>query len=159
MTRQPVPTTLPLNYTATIQQGIMPLPPQAQYTSREALFEAIQAWAKPLGYAFTTGKSKRLEGSKRWKVYYTCDRSYQPPIRSRVRHTSSRGTGCQFSVVAIETQDKLTWELKHRPEYKFSIHNHAPSPHPGAHPSHRHMPPQTQALTQVLFTAGIYKFI
>ena len=42
-TGQPVPTTLPLNPTAIIQQGIMPLPPQAQYTSREALFKAIQA--------------------------------------------------------------------------------------------------------------------
>ena len=67
----------------------MPLPPQAQYTSREALFEAVQAWAKPLGNAFSTSKSKRTEGNKRWKVYYTCDRSYQPPTRSRVRHTSA----------------------------------------------------------------------
>ena len=128
----------------------MPLPPQAQYTSREALFEAIQAWAKPLGYAFTTGKSKRLEGSKRWKVYYTCDRSYQPPTRSRVRHTSSRGTGCQFSVVAIETQDKLTWELKHRPEYKFCTHNHDPSLGPAAHPSHRRIPSSIQTINQGL---------
>jgi hypothetical protein len=75
------------------------LPPLATYPSREALFEAIQAWAKPRGYAFITGKSKRLE-SGRYRVYYACDR--MAPIRpniatNRLRDTHSRGTGCPFS--------------------------------------------------------------
>ena len=52
----------------------MPLPPEAQYPSKEALFEAIQAWAKPRGYAFTIGRSTKREGSGRIKVIYTCDR-------------------------------------------------------------------------------------
>jgi hypothetical protein len=41
----------------------MAIPPESVYVSREALFEAIQNWAKSRGYAFTTGKSKRIEGS------------------------------------------------------------------------------------------------
>jgi len=43
----------------------MTLPSELIYSSREALFKAIQNWAKPCGYAFTTGKSKRMEGSGR----------------------------------------------------------------------------------------------
>jgi hypothetical protein len=37
------------------------LPPEATYPSKEALFEAIQAWAKLRGYAFTIAKSKRIK--------------------------------------------------------------------------------------------------
>ena len=80
----------------------MPLPPQALYPSREALFEAIQSWAKPRGYAFITRKSKKLE-SGRIKVYYTCDRCKQPPsATSRIRNTQSCRIGCLFSVLASE---------------------------------------------------------
>ena len=63
----PIPTT-------STQQGTMPLPPEAIYPSREALFEAIQAWAYSYGDSFTTGRSKRMEGSGRWRVLYYCDR-------------------------------------------------------------------------------------
>jgi hypothetical protein len=53
------------------------LPPEAVYTSKEALFEAIQSWAKPRGYAFATTRSKRLP-DQRQKVYYACDRHPLP---------------------------------------------------------------------------------
>jgi hypothetical protein len=104
------------------------LPPLAVYPSRDALFEAIQGWAKPRGYAFTIGKSKRLE-SRRQKVYYTCDRCYQARPRSteRSRSTQSRGTGCLFSVLAVELSNSLGWEVKYRPEAKYNIYNHPPS--------------------------------
>ena len=36
------------------------LPPLATYPSKEALFEAIQSWAKLQGYAFTITRSKRI---------------------------------------------------------------------------------------------------
>ena len=135
----------------------MPLPPEAQYPSKEALFKAIQAWAKPRGYAFTIGRSKKREGSGRIKVFYTCDRHNIVPTREHIRNTVSRGIGCPFSVIACELPNHEGWELKHRFEYKFSTYNHAPSPHPGVHPSHRHMPSQTQAIAQVLFNAGMFK--
>jgi hypothetical protein len=136
----------------------MAIPPESVYVSREALFEAIQNWAKPRGYAFTTGKSKRMEGSGRWRVYFACDRCFRPSKEpsSRTRNTQSRGTGCLFSVLGVETQDKQNWELKHRPEAKFSTHNHAPSSHPAAHPSHRQLQPEAQALNKGLHNAGMY---
>ena len=101
LTPTPAPTPVPT-------QGpvALALPPLASYPSKEALFEAIQSWAKPRGYAFIIGRSKRLE-SRRQKVYYACDH-HKPSIRplppnQRIRDTQTRGTGCLFSIVAIET--------------------------------------------------------
>lgn len=53
-------------------------PPLAIYPSREVLFKAIQSWSKVRGYAFISGKSKRLE-SGRQKVYFACDRRAPVP--------------------------------------------------------------------------------
>jgi hypothetical protein len=53
-------------------------PTLAIYPTREALFEAIQRWSKPRGYAFTITRSKKLR-SGRQKVYYACDLC--PPVR------------------------------------------------------------------------------
>ena len=45
------------------------LPPLAIYPSRETLFEAIQSWAKPRGYAFTVGKVSVKVGAKRCIIH------------------------------------------------------------------------------------------
>jgi hypothetical protein len=79
------------------------LPPLATYLSKEALFEAIQSWSKPRGFAFTIGKSTRRKDGRQ-KVNYACDRC--PPIRQQIqgiRKTQSRGTVCLFSIIAAET--------------------------------------------------------
>jgi hypothetical protein len=82
---------------------MLALPPLATYPSKEALFEAIQSWSKPRGYAFTISRSSRLK-SKRQKVTYACDRYplVRPPIQG-IRETQSRGSGCLFSIIAAET--------------------------------------------------------
>jgi hypothetical protein len=56
---------------------MLALPPLATYPSGEALFEAIQAWARLRGYTFINGKSKKTE-SRRRKVYYACDQKALP---------------------------------------------------------------------------------
>jgi hypothetical protein len=130
------------------------LPPLASYPSREALFEAIQSWSKARGYAFTTGKSKRLHNGRQ-KVYYACDRCPPtPPPATRVRDTQTRGTGCLFSILAIELSNSLGWEVKYRPGDKYNTHNHPPSQSSAAHPSHRHLSIQALATSQDLFLAG-----
>jgi hypothetical protein len=82
---------------------MLALPPEATYPTREALYEAIQSWAKPRGYAFT-GSSSKKSSSGRIKAYYLCDRC--PPIplarEDRIRDTGTRGTGCPFSVIALQ---------------------------------------------------------
>ena len=114
------------------------LPPEAVYESRDALFKAINAWAAPRGYAFTTGRSKK-EVTGRHTVTYACDRCSRPPdpLKERQRKTTTRGTGCPFSVLAKESLDKSTWTVKHRPDRRFGAHNHEPSENPAAHPAHR----------------------
>lgn len=132
------------------------LPPEGEYESRDALFKAINTWAQPKGYAFTTGKSTR-EKSGRQTVTYSCDRCCQPPsaFRERRRKTTTRGTGCQFSVLAKESLDKTVWTLRHRPDRRFSIHNHEPSQHPSAHPVHRILSKETVTTLASLSNAGI----
>jgi hypothetical protein len=145
----------PLSTPPTDASDALALPALATYPSREALFEAIQSWAKARGYAFTVGKSKRvLDG--RQKVYYACDRhSLLKPHTGRVRSTQSRGSGCLFSILALETLT-LGWEVRYRPESKFNTHNHPPSQGPVAHPSHRRLPITVQNTAQRLFSAGNY---
>jgi hypothetical protein len=134
---------------------MLALPPLATYPSKDALFEAIQDWAKPRGYAFITSRSKRLE-SGRHKVFYACDR--RATIRNlntiRIRETQTRGSGCQFSIIGVELQGGLSWEVRYRPSSEFNTHNHLPSQNPAAHPTHRHLSIQAQNTAQTLFSAG-----
>jgi hypothetical protein len=81
---------------------MLALPPKATYLTREALFKAIQSWAKPQGYTFTGGSSKKTL-SRRIKAYYLCDRC--PPLlpakEDYICDTGIRGTSCSFLVIAL----------------------------------------------------------
>ena len=131
------------------------LPPEGTFDSRESLLVAINSWAKPRGYAFTTGKSSKTENG-RIKVVYACDRNKQPPSSgtTRVRQTSSRRTGCQFSVLAKQSRDGGTWVLSHRPNKECAKHNHPPSADPSVHPVHRQVDSQEAALISDLALSG-----
>jgi hypothetical protein len=133
---------------------ILALPPLAVYPSREALFEAIQSWAKLRSYAFVTGKSKKVPSGLQ-KVYYACDRNplARPAKKDQLRDTQTRGTACLFSILAVESS--LGWVIKYRPEPKFNMHNHSPSQSPAAHPSHRQLSTQAQNTARQLYLAGV----
>jgi hypothetical protein len=132
------------------------LPPECDYVSRDALIKSINAWAESRGYAFTTGRST-TERSGKQTITYTCDRSCQPPdiSRDRQRKTTTRGTGCNFSVLAKESLDKCSWSLRHRLDRQFSLHNHMPSNHPSAHPVHRRLCSDDVNAVSALSNAGI----
>lgn len=132
------------------------LPPEGNYESRDALFKAINVWAEPRGYAFTTGKSTK-EKSGRQTVTYSCDRCCRPPnvSRERRRNTTTKGTGCPFSVLAKESLDKASWALTHRLDRRFSLHNHKPSRHSSAHPVHRTLSKEDNSKVANLSNAGI----
>ena len=132
------------------------LPPECDYESQDALFKSINAWAETRGYAFTTGRSTKERSGKK-TITYTCDRSCHSPniSRERQRKTTTRGTGCKFSVLAKESLDKSTWTLRRRPDEQFSLHNHIPSKHPSAHPIHRKLSSKDINEVSALSTAGI----
>ena len=132
------------------------LPPERNYELQDALFKSINVWAATKGYAFTTGRSTK-EKSGRQIITYACDRSCRPPSisKERQRNTTTRGTGCQFSVLAKESLDKGTWSLRHRPDKRFALHNHIPSQHPSAHPAHRTLSEEDATTLASLTNAGI----
>jgi hypothetical protein len=147
-----LPALLPTPNTSTTLEPLACLP-LAIYSTREALFQAIQSWSKPRGYAFTVGKSLRKKG--RQKVYYTCDRCPPTPLpKERIRDTQTRGTSCLFSVIALEKASG-DWELKYRPEPQYNKHNHLPSQSPISHPSHRYLSTKAKDIAQTFFSAGI----
>jgi hypothetical protein len=142
---------LPTNTSTTLEP--LACPPLAIYSTRESLFQAIQSWSKLRGYAFTVGKSLRKKG--RQKVYYACDRCPPTPLpKERIRDTQTRGTGCLFSVIALEKASG-DWELKYRPEPQYNTHNHLPSRSPISHPSHRHLSTEVKDIARTFFSAGI----
>lgn len=104
------------------------LPPEGDYDTRDALLAAINAWAIPRGYVFTTAKSTKERSGKR-TVTYICDRGGQNPDRgeARQRITHPRRIGCQFSVLAKESLDRTRWFLRHRAGAQFASHNHEPA--------------------------------
>lgn len=115
------------------------LPPEGHFESRQALFDSINSWAKTRGYAFCTLRSSAaMNGTHR--VFYACDRSRDPPRPSelRQRRTATRMTNCPFSILAKESTEGI-WTLHHRPDSRFSVHNHEPSRHASAHPRHRQL--------------------
>jgi len=130
------------------------LPPEGFFESRNALFESINSYAKPRGYAFTTQRSFRRPGGF-LKVYFACDRSRRlpsSPERNRQRKTTTRMTNCLFSVAALESSEG--WTLKHCPETRFAVHNHEPSLYPSAYPVHRQLSSGTSQLA-ALSDAGL----
>jgi hypothetical protein len=134
----------PLAVEAPSPPTTMPLPPEAIYSSKEELYTSIQAWAAQHYYAFRIRRSKKLYNGPRTKIEYNCDRCGLPPpldhpqhsLQVRKRQTTTRKTGCRFSILAIECTD-TQWELRHRPGTEYSIHNHPPSQSISSHPAHR----------------------
>jgi hypothetical protein len=122
----------------------MPLPPEAIYSSKEELYTSIQAWAAQHYYAFRIRRSTKIHSGSRTKITYNCDRCGPPPpeihpqkhLHARTRQTTTRKTGCKFSVIAIQRID-MQWELRCRPGAEYSTHNHPPSQSISSHPAHR----------------------
>ena len=93
-------------------------------------------------------------------MFFDCDchqtNSNKNTIQQRVRHTNTRSNGCPVSIIAYQSQDRLCWHVKHRPDPKSTTYNHPPSLHPSAHPVHRKLSPQDWEVARGLAQAGNY---
>ena len=144
----------------------MPLPPEATYSSKEELYTAIQAFAAQHHYAFSTSRSTKINNSTRTRILYNCDRYGPPPpinhpqrsLQARKRETTTRKTGCQFSVTAVECSN-TQWELRHRPGIQNSVHNHPPSQSTSSHPAHRKLAQAEINQARSLHNAGKFNSI
>ena len=63
-------------------------------------------------------------------------------------------TNCPFSILAKESTEGI-WTLHHRPDSRFSVHNHEPSRHASAHPRHRQLSLAEKDQLEGLTTAGV----
>jgi hypothetical protein len=123
------------NEDATYNFSIYELPPIKIYTSRAEAFEDVNKWAKPKGYAFTNGRSKKKHGL--CKAMFLCDKNGPKPVeappkeKGQGRNKPSKGEDCQYSIICKEKKDS-TWELRYRAPWKnqdgveinYCIHNH-----------------------------------
>lgn len=133
------------------------LPPEGIYSSREEVLTQINAWAAPRGYAFVVGRSRKTANGRQ-SIVFACDRGAGriPELSdTRQRLTSTRRTGCAFSVIAKESLCKTRWTLKHRDGSQYNTHNHMPSLHLTAHPTHRQLSNKDRSLVQGMANAGI----
>jgi hypothetical protein len=142
----PAPQPMPASQSPTTSSTSMPLPPEATYSSKEELYASIQAWAARYHYAFRIERSTKIHNGARTRILYSCDRARPAPpanypqnsLQDRKRRTTTRKTGCQFSIVARE-RTNTQWELRHRPGAEYSIYNHPPSQSISSHPAHRQL--------------------
>jgi hypothetical protein len=148
---------MPLHTTTTPPPVSMPLPPEATYGSREELYSSIQAWAAQYKYAFCISRSTRVHRGSRTRILYSCDRYGPPPPADRPqvrkRNTTTRKTGCQFSIIALE-HTATQWEVRHRPGEEYGIHNHPPSQAISSHPTHRKLTQDEINQARSLHNAG-----
>ncbi|KAL9570045.1 hypothetical protein ACKAV7_006108 [Fusarium commune] len=130
------------------------LPPEGEFPSRKDLVTAINAWARDRGYAFVVKNSWKTS-SGRTGVIYCCDRGTKPAsiTKIRKRNTTSRYTGCLFSVIAKEEASRTAWSLKYRPDHSHHEHNHEPS-NALAHPTHRQLSSPDRSIVRQLANAG-----
>jgi hypothetical protein len=133
------------------------LPPEAVFSSQAELSEAINEWASMRGYAFVARRSSKAKTlSQALTVTYICDRG--GGLRSdqaSKRKTSSRRTGCPFSINAIESNCKTQWAVKHRKDPHTHMHNHEPSYGARAHPVHRRLKVDQEQTIRLLTEAGV----
>jgi hypothetical protein len=81
----PPPVSPPLVSPPADASNALALPPLATYPSKEALFEAIQSWSRPRGYAFTIGKSTRRKDGRQKVNYATAALQFDSKFRVSVR--------------------------------------------------------------------------
>jgi hypothetical protein len=109
-------------------------PPEAIYSTKDALFSAIQAHGRENGYAII------IRSTLKNRILYDCDRAgaYDSKGKNPATHpsrkrnnTGSKKCGCKMRVAGV--QQEGSWALK----VIEDTHNHGPSAAPIAHPAHR----------------------
>ena len=96
-----------------------PLPPVCDYISVKEALQAVNEWAKPLGF------SMKILRSRAGRAVLSCIRAGTPPAEPENptrKGTTSIKCECLYSVNVIELPDGR-WQIRHRPG-NFDTHNH-----------------------------------
>jgi hypothetical protein len=110
--------------------SLAPPTPGMLFTTIEMLVDAVNAHAKPQGYAVVKGIVKRKKELVH-KAYLRCDKGGKYKEEgSGKRHTGTRMTECPFSCTGVRTPEGYLLEVRN------GTHNHEPMAS-YAHPVHR----------------------
>jgi hypothetical protein len=138
----------------------MTRPPEGIFPTFEALLASANRHAFSRGYAFVIGRSKKKNKLGLKKVLLSCDKGgtshhkmLPPDSEKRKRKTTTRKTGCEFGVYAIESQTE--WTLKYRPDPACALHNHGPSKNVTEHPAARKLNISAMAAVKAMKDAGV----
>lgn len=119
------------------------------WDSLESLLAYLQAFAKQHGYAVIKKRTdKRLGDDKPYRVVFGCDRGGVYKSTSRqIRPATSAKTGCMWEACRRAYHDLGgNWAIQ-----LHGQHNHEPSLHPSAHPTHRKLTNQQKDTSAGLF--------
>jgi hypothetical protein len=144
-TPSPLPTISPINtpYSRQLQDSTS-LPPEGTFHSEEEVADMLHKWAMEHRFAFVKQRSRTKNKAGHKVTLWACDRYGEPPLlpkhsnQPRQRRTSSRKTGCQFSINVVQIS-KDNFEIRHRPDKLHYCHNHILSHSPWSHPTNRHL--------------------
>lgn len=104
------------------------------------------------------GRSRKTPNGRN-TVHFNCDRGGRPPVidpsKKKQRDTTTRRTGCLFSITAKESLCKTIWELRHGLGAGWDQHNHKPSFSQRAHPTLRQLSGPEKSAVQQLANAGV----
>jgi hypothetical protein len=120
------------------------LPPEGTFHSEEEVADMLHKWAMEHRFAFVKQRSRTKNKAGHKVTVWACDRYGEPSLlpkhsnQPRQRHTSSRKTGCQFSINVVQISGD-NFEIRHRPDKLHHCHNHIPSCSPWSHPTHRYL--------------------
>ncbi|KHO01037.1 uncharacterized protein MAM_00038 [Metarhizium album ARSEF 1941] len=116
------------------------LPPSPGYSSFDDLYNAVQAFGRKNGIAFTKGSisnNREINGvvQPTWGIL-DCDRGgrQKPPRGAGIRRTSSRKTGCTYRLKVSSSSSSGRWEWHYQ---ELGSHNHDRSSDPSRHAIHR----------------------
>lgn len=113
-----------------------PRVPGDGFDSFEALFDYINQWAKPRGYAIIILRSSDHQEGRPRRYDLCCDIGgpHYDSSSTGLRKASSKRRDCPWLAKAVQRKllgDRWYFEVRN------DHHNHEPSLHPSAHPAHR----------------------
>ena len=125
-------------------QDLMSLLPESTFHSEEEVVDILQKWAMQHKFGLVKQRSRTKNKAGHKVTLWACDRHGEPPLlpkhsnQLRQCRTSSRKTGCQFSINVVQMSED-NFEIRRRPDKLHYCHNHILSHSPWSHPTHRYL--------------------
>jgi hypothetical protein len=81
-------------------------PPESTYASYEEAYNALRDHDIQYGYGYLLHLSRPHRSATKTHFYYRCDRYRNYESKATIRKTSTRTTGCPFSLVIAQKDDQ-----------------------------------------------------